>query len=274
VLCRSVVAALAFFGCVALSATPSKAPPAQQPTEVKVVSVPPAQPAEVKITSMPPAQPTQVRVLESPSDPWSEATVILTGALVLANFALCIITVWMARSQGKDARTSIEVAGKAAAAAQVSAAASSQSAQLAARNTRVAFEREVHVSAHRLAVQATLLQNMVSEVRQLYKSSFIRAGQSPAGSSRAKMYDDAQDQREKRINSVSSEANSIAGVALRDQSDDELLGYLKTLDALSAEVEALKEQVAGERDTLRGDDLMQRQRGMALMDEINKPRRP
>ena len=252
-----IIAAVASSVIFAATPTPTAIRPPAQPTEVKIVSLPtpqpsevksistlPAQPTGVKIISTPPVQPTEVKVTEVPSDPWGKA-------LVIANFALCVITVCVAISQGRYARSSIGVAREAAAASQVSADASSQSVRSAVRETRIAFEREVHVSAHRVMVQATLLRNMINDLRLAYQSGFVMAGQSAATSSRARLFEDVHQQRSVRIEGILTEASGIAGMRYAAQSDDDLVGHVMKLDALTVEVDALKEQVARERDTLR-----------------------
>jgi hypothetical protein len=217
----SVAVALALFTAAAYS-TERASPPANPPTEVTIVSVPPAQPAEVKITSMPMPQLTEVKVKDIPTDPWNIGLVCLTAFLVIANFAICIITIWMARSQREDTRQSMRIAERMANAAEVSADANRQSAQATARDRRVALEREVGVSAHRLAVQARLVQNVVNELRTLLQSNFALAGQSKSNSERAKVYDDAQVERTQRITTVSGTANQIVGLPLGGKSEDDL----------------------------------------------------
>lgn len=61
--------------------------------------------------------------------------------------------------------------------------------------------------------------------------------------SRAKMYDDMQQQRTQEITKISSTANQIAGLILDGESEHDLTEHLKKIDALAAGIEALKEQV-------------------------------
>lgn len=237
------------------AATPTRpAPPGglAQPIEVKVVSMPSpptAKQSEVKITSMPAPQKAEVSVTDIPTDPWNKGLVFLTAFLVLANFALCAITIWISKSQRKDTADSMRVAERMANAAEISAEANRESQRSAARDRRVALEREVSVSAHRLAVQATLVQNMVDELRNLIKNNFAFASQSPDNLGRAKKYDDIQQERTQQIAQISSTANQIAGLILGEKSEHDLTEHLKTIDATAAGIEALKEQV---RDDLGG----------------------
>jgi hypothetical protein len=259
---RVVIAlsALTFWLSVAQAANPP-APQAKQVTDVKLVSDPAAPPtavkivsappAEVKITSLPAPQMTEIKVKEIPTDRWNIGLFFLTAGLVIANFALCVITIWIAKSQRRDTRDSMRIAERMAVAAEESARANMVSAQAAIHDRRVGLEREVSVAAHRLAVQATLTQNIVNELRRILQSNFAFAGQSKDSSSRAKLYDDAQEQRTQQITAISATANEIAGLILAGKSDDELIGHLKIVDGLTAGIEALKEQVRDDLSSAR-----------------------
>jgi hypothetical protein len=218
---------------------------------------------------MPTPQLTEVKVKDIPTDPWNIGLVCLTAFLVIANFALCIITIWMARSQREDTRQSMGIAERMANAAEVSAEANRQSAQATARDRRVSLEREVGVSAHRLAVQARLVQNMINELRTVLQSNFVFAGQSKDNSSRAKMYDDAQVERTQRITTVSGTANQIVGLPLGGKSEDDLVEHLKNLDGLTAEIEALKEQVRDDLGSARAYLERQQRRQEDLISGLN-----
>jgi len=89
----------------AYSAQRKASPPTSpQPTEVKVVSVPSAQPTEVKIISVPASTPAEVKIISTPPDESAHAMVRLTEWIVLANMALCGVTVWSTLKQGRDQR--------------------------------------------------------------------------------------------------------------------------------------------------------------------------
>jgi hypothetical protein len=177
----------------------------------------------------------------------------------------------MAKSQRKDTADSMRIAERMADAAEVSAEANRESQRSAARDRRIALEREVSVSAHRLAVQAKLVQNLVTELRSTIASNFIFAGQSTSTSSRAKMFDAAQEERAQRITWVSDSANKISGEALRDKSEDDLIESLKSVDSLAAEIEALKEQVLDELGSARAYLERQQARRESAMDQLNRP---
>jgi hypothetical protein len=283
--CRGllVAAVLGLLASAAFSAPPPKTAPAPKPTEVKIVSVPAAaQPTEVKVTSMPAAQTaevkvtsmptpqlTEVKVKDIPTDPWNIGLVCLTACLVIANFALCFITIRISRSQREDTRQSMLIAERMANAAEVSADANRLSAQATVRDRRVALEREVGVSAHRLAVQARLVQNMINELRTVLQSNFIFAGQAKNNSSRAKMYDDIQQERTSRITTVSGIANQVVEMPLGGKSEDDLVSHLKDLDGLAAEIEALKEQVRDDLGIARAYLERQQRRQEDLISKLN-----
>jgi hypothetical protein len=271
--CGAIVSMVASSMLFAATST-RPAPPVRlaQPIEVKVVSMPSpptAQQSEVKITSMPTPQKTEVSVTDIPTDPWNKGLVYLTGFLVLANFGLCAITIRISRSQRQDTADSMRIAERMATAAEVSAEANKDSQRSAARDRRVALEREVSVSAHRLAVQAQLVQNMVDELRNLLKTNFAFAGQSPATSSRAKMYEDMQQQRTQEIEKISSTANQIAGLILGEVSEHDLTKHLMTIDATAAGIEALKEQVRDDLGSSRAFTERQQRRQEDVISGLN-----
>ena len=259
------------------AATPTRpAPPMRlaQPIEVTVVSMPSpptVQQSDVKITSMPTPQKSEVSVTDIPTDPWNKGLVFLTAFLVMANFALCAITIWISKSQRKDTADSMRIAERMANAAEISAEANRESQRSAARDRRIALEREVSISAHRLAVQATLVQNMVNELRNLFKTNFAFAGQSPATSSRAKMYEDMQQQRTQEIAKISSTANQIAGLILGGVSEHDLTEHLKKIDGLAAGIEALKEQVRDDLGASRAFSERQLRRQEQMSSQMTRP---
>jgi hypothetical protein len=273
--CGAIISMVA--SSMLFAATPTRpVPPVglPQPIEVKVVSMPSpptAQQSEVKITSMPTPQKTELSVTDIPTDPWNKGLVFLTAFLVLANFALCAITIGISKSQRKDTADSMRVAERMANAAEISAEANRESQRSAARDRRVALEREVSVSAHRLAVQATLVQNMVDELRNLLRTNFAFAGQSPATSSRAKMYDDVQQERTQEIARISSTANQIAGLILGGKSEHDLTEHLKTIDATAAGIEALKEQVRDDLGASRAFSERQQRRQEEIATRMTRP---
>jgi hypothetical protein len=91
--------------CTAFSAPRSSPPtPAPQPTEVKVISVPPAQPTEVKIISTPPATPAEVRIVSAPENASERNLVTVTWLLLFANVLLCLVTFGVSWIQSRDLR--------------------------------------------------------------------------------------------------------------------------------------------------------------------------
>ena len=166
----------------------------------------------------------------------------------------------------------MRVAERMANAAEISADANRQSALAAARDRRVALEREVSVSAHRLAVQATLVQNMVNELRVLLKTNFAFVSQSPGNSARAKIYDDVQQERTQQIAEISSTANQIAGLILGGKSENDLTEHLKTIDGLAAGIEALKEQVRDDLGVARAFTERQQRRQEEIIGQMTAPR--
>ena len=89
-------ALLATLNCVALSAAPPKKPPAPQPTEVKITSVPPALPSEVKIiaTPEPKAESTEERKARASHEANEQGLTDYTRILANATVGLTLVAFW------------------------------------------------------------------------------------------------------------------------------------------------------------------------------------
>jgi hypothetical protein len=229
-------------GGAAVSASHSApTPPTPQPTEVKIISVPPAQPSEVKIVSVPVVQPTEVRVLSVPPAPPDESAhslVTVTWVLVFANIGLCALTWWGARKQSADQRM----------------------------RDRRAMVREINRAAHKIMVTAERTKELASEVPTVrnHLHTVIGQGGMP-GEVRART-EEALRIRKEILARMIDEAgvNAVVFSDLEALSDKELAERLWKLDEFEQRLVALRDQIEHELKTDKAESDMLRQQNIAL----------
>jgi hypothetical protein len=263
----SSAAILLLLTCAALSAPrPSSPPPNPQPTEVKVISVPPVQPTEVKIISTPPATPTEVKIVATPPDESARALVRWTLGIVVSNAVLCIVTFYMGMRQSGDNERSIGVSAQAAAAANVSAQAADRSANAAGesiagarRQERAALERELNRVAHKVVGTAKRLVRLASTVPMARTQLHILCGQGGMPAQIKEETDKTLSDRRASMDEMSAYANDITRDSLRTLDDDVLTVKLWRMDEYQVKLEVLREEITDELTRYETESTTRRQ---------------
>lgn len=219
-----VGALIAVFVSSLVLAANSLPQPAKQPTEVKIVSVPPApppQPTEVKVTSMPAPLPTEVKVVSAPVDQSAHDLVKVTWVLVAANVVLCIATFigswWLSR----DTK----------------------------RRDRAVMEREIHRLARKNLTVAIVLQGTALEIPALNKrihqlSELVGV----AGQSLMDVESTLQ-RRLKRLHEIVAASSDVLVhvVSFEEKSDRAATTLLHTVDMNEVELDSIRDQIDGDR---------------------------
>jgi hypothetical protein len=218
---RSFAAALLMLlGCAAFSAPP-KALPAQQPIEVKIVSVPPSQAAEVKIVSMPPAVPAEIKITP-PVDESAGKLVTATWVLVIANVVLCLATFGGSLLQSRDVR----------------------------RRDRAAMEREIKRGAQRNLSVSIWLHQMALEIPALVSRIHRLSVNTEVPEEIARDVEHTLKNRQKRlsqITDVSLEITSKHVLNFEEISDKAARTLLGTVDLNDVELETIRDEITTDR---------------------------
>jgi hypothetical protein len=218
---RSITAGVSvLLTCTAFSASRPAPPPNPQPTEVKVVSVPPAQPTEVKIVSTPPAQPTEVKIVSAPLDESAHNVVTATWVLVIANGVLCIATFAGSWLQSRDTK----------------------------RRDRAAMEREVNREAQRVMVTATRLDHMARQGPAVRDKLHLWGGMS---TEIQKEIIAESEKRCARLKEIVDGALVIVGCDLTAMPEKKLAQHLFRLDEHEEQLDGLRDSITKELDELQ-----------------------
>jgi len=211
-----------------------------------------------------PRQPIAVRVTEAPEDPTAKNLAYATWGLVVVTAVLCFATLWIGRKQSQDARLSISISREAADAARRSADAAASAAEAAARDRAAEQLRELHLSAHRVAVKATRVQKIAlsvpREMREL--GSHLRMD---GPNSRVDLADQKVNERHARAAAIATEALMRIPDASAPPSDKDADDRLRQLDAWMIELEAMGEEAEDELRGIREQILFVRQRDAQLL---------
>lgn len=229
------------------AATPPPIRPLAQPTEVKIVSVPAAQPSEVKIISTPPASPAEVRIVAQPQDDSARQLVTVTWGLLIANAALCGVTVWSTKKQSLDLK----------------------------RRDRNAMEREVNRGAQRNADVAKKLyqkaQDVPAQLSRLHKA---------AGKEIPKdLAEDVDHHLQARRNAVCTITDRCVEILSSDlinretKSDEEIIALLWTVDSHELQLQEVRDEITRDLDRLTEEEEAFLRRQAEIQAFLNQGRR-
>jgi hypothetical protein len=224
---------LALLSCAALPASSQKTPPAPQPTEVKIVSVPLLQPTEVKIVSVPAATPAEVKILSAPPDESADklvtgtwVLVIVNVVLVLASIALCVVTYCVSRNQSRDLKES----------------------------DLWRMRRAANRAANQIMVMATRLDQSAAEVLAVRGDlNTLIGGVPPEVEGEIR---EVSACRHARLIEIVDGALAIATGSVNAMSEKELKEHLMRLDARAEQLEGMRDSINKEREGYEKDALI------------------